>query len=114
MSSGALFKKEARCTAFERLQTEYGDCWVWMSFDPVHKVIPAFVVGEINQENADRLIAQTQAVNGAFSSATSGLNIGKPFSRRLVNGCNLSGRANEAGGPSPGWCPRRTCCTPRW
>jgi hypothetical protein len=34
-----------------------------MSFDPVHKVIPAFVVGEINQENADRLIAQTQAVN---------------------------------------------------
>jgi IS1 family transposase len=56
-------KKEARCTAFERLQTEYGDCWVWMSFDPVHKVIPAFVVGEINQENADRLIAQTQAVN---------------------------------------------------
>jgi hypothetical protein len=58
-----LFKKEARCTAFERLQTEYGDCWVWMSFDPVHKVIPAFVVGEINQENADRLIAQTQAVN---------------------------------------------------
>jgi hypothetical protein len=29
-----------------------------MSFDPVHKVIPAFVVGEINQENADRLIAQ--------------------------------------------------------
>ena len=63
MSSGALFKKEARCTAFERLQTEYGDCWVWMSFDPVHKVIPAFVVGEINQENADRLIAQTQAVN---------------------------------------------------
>jgi hypothetical protein len=34
-----------------------------MSFDPVHKVIPAFVVGEINPENADRLIAQTQAVN---------------------------------------------------
>jgi hypothetical protein len=34
-----------------------------MSFDPVHKVIPAFVVGEINQKNADRLIAQTQAVN---------------------------------------------------
>ena len=63
MSSGALFKKEARCTAFERLQTEYGDCWVWISFDPVHKVIPAFVQGEINQENADRLIAQTKAVN---------------------------------------------------
>ena len=34
-----------------------------MSFDPVHKVIPAFALGEINQENADRLIAQTKAVN---------------------------------------------------
>lgn len=34
-----------------------------MSFDPVHKVIPAFVPGEINQENADRLIARTREVN---------------------------------------------------
>ncbi|MCX7855211.1 MAG: helix-turn-helix domain-containing protein, partial [Anaerolineae bacterium] len=34
-----------------------------MSFDPVHKVIPAFVPGEINQENADRLIARTKEVN---------------------------------------------------
>jgi IS1 family transposase len=61
-----LFKKEAHCTAFEQLQTEYGDCWVWISFDPVHKVIPAFVQGEINQENADRLIAQTKAVNDGW------------------------------------------------
>lgn len=34
-----------------------------MSFDPVHKVIPAFVAGEISQENADRLVAQTKEVN---------------------------------------------------
>lgn len=34
-----------------------------MSFDPVHKVILVFVPGKINQENADRLIAQTKAVN---------------------------------------------------
>jgi hypothetical protein len=37
MSSGALFKKRGALHGFERLQTEYGDCWVWMSFDPVHK-----------------------------------------------------------------------------
>lgn len=63
MSSGALFKKGAHCTPLERLQTEYGDCWVWLSFDPVHKIVPAFVVGEISQENADQLVARTREVN---------------------------------------------------
>jgi IS1 family transposase len=56
-------KKEARCTPFEKLYTAYGDCWVWLSFDPVHKVIPAFVSGAICQENADELLAQTKAVS---------------------------------------------------
>jgi len=34
-----------------------------MSFDPVHKVIPAFASGEICQEKADQLIARTREVN---------------------------------------------------
>ncbi len=34
-----------------------------MSFDPVHKIIPAFVTGEISQEKADRLVEQTKEVN---------------------------------------------------
>jgi hypothetical protein len=34
-----------------------------MSFDPVHKIIAAFVTGEISQEKADQLIERTQAVN---------------------------------------------------
>jgi IS1 family transposase len=34
-----------------------------MSFDPVHKVIAAFVTGEISQEKADQLIQRTKEVN---------------------------------------------------
>jgi len=34
-----------------------------MSFDPVHKIIPAFVTGEISQEKADQLLEQTKEVN---------------------------------------------------
>lgn len=56
-------KKEAHCTPLERLAEVYGDCWVWLSFDPVHKIVPAFVAGKINQANADRLLQQTKAVN---------------------------------------------------
>ena len=34
-----------------------------MSFDPVNKLIPAFVVGKICQENADELVKKTKSVN---------------------------------------------------
>jgi IS1 family transposase len=47
----------------ERLAERYGDCWVWLSFDPVHKIVPAFVIGKINQDNADLLLQKTKAVN---------------------------------------------------
>ena len=36
---------------------------MWISFDPVHKIIPAFVTGEISQEKADQLIERTKEVN---------------------------------------------------
>lgn len=47
----------------ERLSQAYGDCWVWLSFDPVHKIVPAFVIGKISQDNADQLLQSTKAVN---------------------------------------------------
>ena len=34
-----------------------------MSFDPVSKVVPAFVAGKIHQDNADLLLQRTKAVN---------------------------------------------------
>lgn len=35
---------------------------MWLSFDPVHKVILAFVTGRITQENADELLEKTQQI----------------------------------------------------
>jgi IS1 family transposase len=41
----------------------YGDWWGWLSFDPVSKIVPAFVAGKISQPNADLLLQRTKAVN---------------------------------------------------
>ncbi|MEM3565092.1 MAG: hypothetical protein QXR19_17830 [Candidatus Jordarchaeaceae archaeon] len=56
-------KKEANCTPLEKLQEEYGDHWIWVSFNPKHKLILAFVTGKISQENADQLIKHTKEKN---------------------------------------------------
>jgi IS1 family transposase len=41
----------------EKLQAIYGDQWVWIGFDPRHKVVIYFVVGRHNQANANQLVA---------------------------------------------------------
>jgi IS1 family transposase len=35
----------------------YGDQWVWIGFDPRHKVVLYFVVGRPIQANANKLLA---------------------------------------------------------
>jgi IS1 family transposase len=50
-------KKEARLSALEKLAARYGDQWVWIGFDPRHKIVVYFVVGRHNQANADKLVA---------------------------------------------------------
>lgn len=40
-----------------------GDHWVWLAFDPVHKIVPAFVTGVLCQEKADLLLQKTKEVN---------------------------------------------------
>jgi IS1 family transposase len=39
------------------LAARYGDQWVWIGFDPIHKVVIHFVVGRHNQQNANKLVA---------------------------------------------------------
>lgn len=36
---------------------------MWLSFDPVHKIILAFVTGRISQREADDLLEETKRVN---------------------------------------------------
>ena len=51
-----LRKKEANLTELEALRQEFGDCWVWVAFDPIRKLVVAFVIGKRTQENAIRLL----------------------------------------------------------
>lgn len=41
-----VYKKEKHLTAFEKIVGRYGDAWVWVAFDPVHKLVPAWRVGK--------------------------------------------------------------------
>jgi IS1 family transposase/transposase-like protein len=51
-----VYKKEAHLTAFEKLAGLYGDAWIWIAFDPVHKLVPVWVVGKRTLVNAKKLI----------------------------------------------------------
>jgi len=44
----------------EKLAGIYGDQWVWISFDPIHKVVMHFIVGRHTQKNADALVQGTK------------------------------------------------------
>jgi hypothetical protein len=57
MNYGPLLKKEARLSALEKLAAIYGDQWVWIGFDPHHKVVIYFVVGRHIQANTNKLLA---------------------------------------------------------
>jgi len=63
---GFVHKKEQNLTPIEQILNEYGDAWVWVSFEPCLKLIPAFVIGKRVQENANLLIAQTAAVSDGY------------------------------------------------
>ena len=41
-----VYKKEKHLTAFERIVGRYGDAWIWVAFDPVHKLVPTWRVGK--------------------------------------------------------------------
>jgi IS1 family transposase len=51
-----IYKKEARLTPLEKLVDVYGDTWVWIAFSPVHKLVPAWVVGKRTLPHARRLV----------------------------------------------------------
>jgi IS1 family transposase len=65
-------KKEARLSALEKLEAIYGDQWVWIGFDPRHKIVVNFVVGRHTQANADKLVRGIkQRVDGHIPFFTS-------------------------------------------
>jgi IS1 family transposase len=59
-----LRKKEARLTDLEALQQEWGDCWVWVAYDPETKVVLGFVLGKRTKDKAVRLLKRVHEVVG--------------------------------------------------
>lgn len=57
-----LRKKEAHLTDLEALQQEWGDCWVWVAYDPETKTILGFVLGKRTKDRAVRLLKRVHEV----------------------------------------------------
>ncbi len=55
-------KKERNLTKLEEMQREFGDCWVWVAFDPETKIVLGVVLGKRTKENAVRLLKGVRAV----------------------------------------------------
>lgn len=56
-----VYKKEKNLSAWEKLYSEYGDTWIWVAFDPIHKLVVAFVVGDHEQAQAETLLRKFKA-----------------------------------------------------
>lgn len=56
-----VLKKEEHLTAFEKLARRYGDTWIWTAFDPVCKLVPAWLVGKRTLTDAHRLIKRLKS-----------------------------------------------------
>jgi IS1 family transposase len=51
-----VYKKEKHLTAFEKIVGRYGDAWIWVAFDPVHKLVPAWRVGKRTLADAQQFM----------------------------------------------------------
>jgi len=54
-------KKERMLSEWEKLHSEYGDNWIWIAFDPVHKLVVAVLIGDHTEEEAVGLLARLRA-----------------------------------------------------
>lgn len=54
-------KKERMLKEWEKLHSEWGDTWVWVAFDPVHKLVIAVLVGERTEEEAIGFLTRFRA-----------------------------------------------------
>ena len=59
-----LVKKEKSLTEIDRLHTEFGDCWIWVAFDPETKVVLGYILGKRTKDNAIKLLQQVKRVLG--------------------------------------------------
>jgi IS1 family transposase len=56
-----VHKKERRLKEWEKLHSEWADTWIWVAFDPMHKLVMAVLVGERSEEEAIGFVARLRA-----------------------------------------------------
>jgi len=55
-------KKQRKRMKPEELRKEFGDCWIWVAFDPETKVVLGYVLGKRTRENALKLLERVRDV----------------------------------------------------
>jgi len=68
-----VYKKQKSLSAWEKLHSEYGDTWIWTVFDPVHKLVLAFLIGDREEAQAEGVVKRLMAtlVEGCLPLLTS-------------------------------------------
>jgi len=51
-------KKQRQLSEWEKEHTQQGDTWIWTIFDPVHKLVPAMLIGKRTEEEAKGVLRQ--------------------------------------------------------
>jgi len=54
-------KKERLLNEQEKANSEWGDNWIWIAFDPIHKLVVAMLVGDRTEEEAMGLLSRLRA-----------------------------------------------------
>jgi len=56
MRCGVLLKKQKNLTELEYIEGEFGDAWIWIAFDSIHKVVVAYTIGKRTLPKARELL----------------------------------------------------------
>ncbi len=67
-----VYKKEGHLDPFEKSTELMGDAWIWIAFDPLHKLILAHAIGKRTEAVAVKLVQEikqvTSRIPGLFTS----------------------------------------------
>jgi len=55
-------KKEAHLEPIEKLEGVLGNAWIWIAFDPVHKIVLAHVIGKRTEPHAVSLLQEVKRI----------------------------------------------------
>jgi IS1 family transposase len=56
-----VYKKQKKLSEWEKLHTEWGDTWIWTVFDPIHKLVLAFLIGDREEAQAEGVLKRLKA-----------------------------------------------------